>query len=714
MKRQMLVLMAVVLVGGVPAGAQAGLVHRYSFDANANDLVGTAHGTLVNNTGNALYSGGQLRLGNDGSQSSGANNGDYVDLPNGIISALGNHATFEAWITWGGPSSSNWQRIFDFGTSTGGENVSNGGTYYVFLTPRNSTSSTYRGEYKDGSTVQYIHHTAALPVGVQQHVALVWDGTAGVARMYLNGQPVGSNTLHMTLSSIPDVNNWLGRSQFNDPLFTGSYNEFRIYDHAMTDAEVLASFQGGVHLQKGLVHRYSFNGNVNDSVGSAHGTLVDPNGVASYSGGVLSLGNTGSEPSNSHNPGGTPQGSYVDLPNSIISSLGTSATFEAWVVWNGTGGAWQRIFDFGRSDGGEGISDSGGSQKFIMITPKSSSSQMELHYRNGTSTTAITRPTMPANDKAHVAVVWDGQASVVRFYVNGALVGVNATNMALTDLIDVNNWLGRSQYGADPLFAGGYDEFRIYNKALSSFELGQSRLMGPEMPEANAKNAAYVADGGPVHYIPINLADAVGTSNINYNHPVLPSGQQTLGGVPFDIVNVNGNDSWNAYYATGSNRQLEIPINRGAITEANLLLGTFWGEQTAGTYASILFKATTGEEFVVQLDGNSDIRDYNQGSSANTINNITTTMVLQNGTQRVDMLKVILPDSWRWLTLESITIRDFGANGSGSDNFQRIFLSGLTLGTVPEPATVVLLALGGLALGGLAWRKNRRQEKVCS
>ncbi|HPP53630.1 MAG TPA: LamG domain-containing protein, partial [Thermoguttaceae bacterium] len=373
-----------------------------------------------------------------------------------------------------------------------------------------------------------------------------------------------------------------------------------------------------------------------------------------------------------------------------------------------------RIFDFGRSDGGEGISDSGGSQKFIMITPKSSSSQMELHYRNGTSTTAITRPTMPANDKAHVAVVWDGQASVVRFYVNGALVGVNATNMALTDLIDVNNWLGRSQYGADPLFAGGYDEFRIYNKALSSFELGQSRLMGPEMPEANAKNAAYVADGGPVHYIPINLADAVGTSNINYNHPVLPSGQQTLGGVPFDIVNVNGNDSWNAYYATGSNRQLEIPINRGAITEANLLLGTFWGEQTAGTYASILFKATTGEEFVVQLDGNSDIRDYNQGSSANTINNITTTMVLQNGTQRVDMLKVILPDSWRWLTLESITIRDFGANGSGSDNFQRIFLSGLTLGTVPEPATVVLLALGGLALGGLAWRKNRRQEKVCS
>ncbi len=111
----------------------------------------------------------------------------------------------------------------------------------------------------------------------------------------------------------------------------------------------------------------------------------------------------------------------------------------------------------------------------------------------------------------------------------------------------------------------------------------------------------------------------------------------------------------------------------------------------------------------MELDGNSDIRDYNQGGHANLINNITTQMVFQQGTQRVDMLKVILPDSWRFLTLESITVRDWGAAGAGADNFQRIILSGLTLGTVPEPSSVVLLALGGLGLAGMVWKLRRRR-----
>jgi hypothetical protein len=42
-----------------------------------------------------------------------------------------------------------------------------------------------------------------------------------------------------------DDNNWLGRSQWNDPLFDGLYNEFRIYSHALDQAEVTASFNTG-------------------------------------------------------------------------------------------------------------------------------------------------------------------------------------------------------------------------------------------------------------------------------------------------------------------------------------------------------------------------------------------------------------------------------------------------------------------------------------
>jgi len=106
---------AVILTCQVPAE----LVHRYSFSGTCNDSIGTAHGLLINGTGQARFANGQLILGNNGSQSSGGSAIDYVDLPNGIISSLGKQATFEAWVTWTG--SSMWQRILDFGTSSAGE-----------------------------------------------------------------------------------------------------------------------------------------------------------------------------------------------------------------------------------------------------------------------------------------------------------------------------------------------------------------------------------------------------------------------------------------------------------------------------------------------------------------------------------------------------------------------------------------------------------------
>jgi hypothetical protein len=37
------------------------------------------------------------------------------------------------------------------------------------------------------------------------------------------------------------VNNWLGRSQWNDPLFKGSISEFRIYAAALSPEEIAAS-----------------------------------------------------------------------------------------------------------------------------------------------------------------------------------------------------------------------------------------------------------------------------------------------------------------------------------------------------------------------------------------------------------------------------------------------------------------------------------------
>ena len=76
-----------------------GIAHRYSFTADASDSVGGADGTLVNTTTLSQYSGGELVLGNTGAQGSNAGDGDYVDLPNNMISANSDQATFELWLT---------------------------------------------------------------------------------------------------------------------------------------------------------------------------------------------------------------------------------------------------------------------------------------------------------------------------------------------------------------------------------------------------------------------------------------------------------------------------------------------------------------------------------------------------------------------------------------------------------------------------------------
>lgn len=208
------------------------LVHRYSFDGSSTsigDSVGNANGTALG----ASPSGGSLSL----------SDGQYVDLPNGIVSAL-TSATFEVWVNWSGGDA--WQRIFDFGVSEGGENVPDTGTAYLFLTPRavdesGSVRVSFTTSGPENET--YVEGGSALPAGTLVHVAV---SVGSSLSLYVNGASQGSETLSESLSAIDDVNNWLGLSQFSaDPGFAGVLTEFRIYDAALTAAQIQKSYELG-------------------------------------------------------------------------------------------------------------------------------------------------------------------------------------------------------------------------------------------------------------------------------------------------------------------------------------------------------------------------------------------------------------------------------------------------------------------------------------
>ena len=222
-------------------GSAANLTHRYPFSVDASDAVGGSNGQLV---GGAAISGGAVVL--NGSSA-------YVNLPNNLVTGY-TAITIEAWVTDNG--SGNWARIYDFGNSSGGEDFpigsSTSGIQSMFLTPR-SSSGTLLGNYTTPSSSQSVEWSGTpLPTGVQQHVVWASDAAAQTAWLYVNGVLVGSNTdMSLTPAAIGNTtNDWIGRSQWNDPLFKGSISDFRIYNGALSHGPRRAS----IHQFSGCDH----------------------------------------------------------------------------------------------------------------------------------------------------------------------------------------------------------------------------------------------------------------------------------------------------------------------------------------------------------------------------------------------------------------------------------------------------------------------------
>jgi autotransporter-associated beta strand protein len=156
----------------------------------------------------------------------GANS--YVQLPANI--AKGSAFTFAAWVYWNGGA--NWQRIFDFGNPATSQS---GPSQYMFLTP-SSGSGTLRFAINNGSGEQIVQ-TSALASSSWQHVAVTLNG--GIATLYLNGAPVAlSNSFSIAPSAFSPIQNYLGKSQFPDPLFNGKLDVVEIADYAMTAAQI--------------------------------------------------------------------------------------------------------------------------------------------------------------------------------------------------------------------------------------------------------------------------------------------------------------------------------------------------------------------------------------------------------------------------------------------------------------------------------------------
>ena len=230
-------LSACLVTLSLTVAAQAGLIHRYSFnDGAAKDSVGHVDGKLMG--AGARIAGGRLLLLND---VGGARDKEsYLEFAGSVLPAKGS-VSLAVWFT--ARDIGSFARVINFGASEGSE-----GVQFIYFSPHiedGSSRAAITGSDVSSKTNQDF---MALDDGQPHLVAIVIDGTAKKLRVFVDGKEpnpavdLGENTL----DKVKPVQNWLGRSSFSaDPALSATIDELRVYDHALSADEAGAIYRGG-------------------------------------------------------------------------------------------------------------------------------------------------------------------------------------------------------------------------------------------------------------------------------------------------------------------------------------------------------------------------------------------------------------------------------------------------------------------------------------
>jgi hypothetical protein len=168
---------------------------------------------------------------------------DHVDFPGMILPTGQQPRTFSCWVRTTSKSSPELQALFSYGSNN------TGGRFMVRLDNQPNVASDQPLKLEIGSGTGQITGTTPLNDGVWHHVAVVvdnFDGSEDVnvreAKLWVDGHldPVASSDGRV-LATGSTLVPCLGGSNHNDGYnFTGRLDDVRIFDRALSDAEVQA------------------------------------------------------------------------------------------------------------------------------------------------------------------------------------------------------------------------------------------------------------------------------------------------------------------------------------------------------------------------------------------------------------------------------------------------------------------------------------------
>ena len=165
---------------------------------------------------------------------------------------------------------------------------------------------------------------------------------------------------------------------------------------------------------------------------------------------------------------------FMQLPYTVANHDELSISF--WLYYRG-GKAWQRVFDFGN-----------GTDQYMFLTPQNGSG-VHFAIKNGGEEQQLHPGKILQTTKWHHIVVTLGENGG-KMYLNGELLCENPDiSIKPSDFKPIFNYIGRSQFTADPYLKAYLHDFSIFNYQLSADEIaelatGISTIAEPA-PEAN-------------------------------------------------------------------------------------------------------------------------------------------------------------------------------------------------------------------------------------
>lgn len=428
------------------------------------------------------------------------------------------------------------------------------------------------------------------------HLATATMSSATGMVLYVDGQSVGANanTTSQAFSGWWRLGEMTtsGQSNMSSDDIAGSLDDARVYNRALSAAEVIALYKQYNTSPKlasgenGLIGWWKLQGNAKDATPYANDGF--------FGGSPTSVADRNGRPNNAYSFSGS---QYIAVPNFSANVVGAPGmTLTGWVKPPNNPTSYMGYFGM-RND----------ANADFYVLQLQNSNNLECRYRgtNGTGYTAPTTTITP-NVWQMVTIVYTG--STVGCYINAVAGGTTPTASAITNT-GVNFDIAAVKNSPGYLLNGSVADVRFYKRALTQTEItnlynsynSQISLGG------DGANAGVNLQKGLMGYWPLN-------GNAKDATPYSTNG--TVSGAT--LTNDRYNRANSAYSFNGTSAYVDLPITP---TYNNLTVSLWFNASSlSGSSARLLANSHTdvdnkGFELMFRSGGATGFFDVGNGSA---------------------------------------------------------------------------------------------------